>query len=163
MGYLLIELIPKTCKFSNVRTLLPKKQWDILRKKSYEDANHKCEICFESGKSQGYKHDVECHEIWEYIEETKTQKLVGLISLCPSCHQVIHFGRTSAIGKQAKAFKRLEIINKWTHKECLDHLALSMSEYLYRSQFKWKLDLSILEEEYGIDKKLITEGEIKRK
>jgi hypothetical protein len=44
------------------------------------------EICKETGKTQGYKHNVECHEIWEYNDEDKIQKLIGLISLCPICH-----------------------------------------------------------------------------
>jgi hypothetical protein len=26
---------------------------------------------------------MECHEIWEYNDEDKIQKLIGLISLCP--------------------------------------------------------------------------------
>jgi hypothetical protein len=80
---LTIELIPKTCFFSNVRTLLPKKYWDLLRRSSYAKAGYKCEICGESGKNQGYKHEVECHEIWEYNDRLKIQKLLGLVSLCP--------------------------------------------------------------------------------
>jgi hypothetical protein len=45
------------------------------------EANNKCEICKETGKTQGYKHNVECHEIWIYNDEDKIQKLIGLISL----------------------------------------------------------------------------------
>ena len=44
-GDLHIELIQKTCFYSNVRTLLPNKYWDKLRKESYEAANNVCEIC----------------------------------------------------------------------------------------------------------------------
>lgn len=162
MNKLLIELVPKTCLFSNVRTLLPTKYWNKLRKESYVKANHVCEVCKESGKDQGYKHDVECHEIWEYDDVSLTQKLLGLISLCPGCHQVKHFGRTSAVGKQKEAFKRLERINGWTHKDCIDHLAEITTMNIYRSQFKWRLDIGILTE-FDIPKKLITEAEKKRK
>jgi 5-methylcytosine-specific restriction endonuclease McrA len=123
MGQLTVELIPKTVFFSNVRTLLKQKYWDLVRKDSYKRAGHKCEICGEKGKEQGFRHDVECHEIWDYDNTTRVQKLLGLISLCPKCHQVKHFGRTSAIGKQAEAFKHLEHVNKWTHKQCVDHVA----------------------------------------
>ena len=116
MGRLTVELIPRTLFFSNVRTLLPKKYWDSIRKDSYEKAKDKCEICGDTGKNQGYRHNLECHEIWDYNEEKKVQKLVGLVSLCPKCHQVKHFGRTSAIGKQAEAFKHMEKVNNWNHK-----------------------------------------------
>ena len=81
MGKLTIELIPKTCFGSNVRSLFKPKYWDILRKASYKKAGNVCEICSENGKDQGYRHNVECHEIWTYNDTTRTQKLDGLISL----------------------------------------------------------------------------------
>ena len=163
MGRLTVELIPRTLFFSNVRTLLPKKYWDNIRKDSYEKAQNKCEICGDIGKNQAYGHNVGCHEIWEYDDEKRIQKLTGLISLCPKCHQVKHFGRTSAIGKQAEAFKHMEKVNNWNHKQCLDHLKLAMSEWMDRSKYQWFIDLSYLNENYGIPKKLITEAERKRK
>ena len=52
MGKLTVELIPKTVFFSNVRTLLKQKYWDLVRKDSYEKAEHKCEICGEKGKDR---------------------------------------------------------------------------------------------------------------
>lgn len=163
MGKLTIELIPKTCFGSNVRSLFKPKYWDILRKASYEKAGHVCEICSENGKDQGYRHNVECHEIWTYNDITRTQKLDGLISLCPKCHQVKHFGRTSAIGKQAEAFKHLEKVNNWNHHDCVNHAAESMTEWLERSKYKWYIDLSVLHEEFELPKNLITEAEKKRK
>ena len=163
MGRLTVELIPKTLFFSNVRTLLPKKYWDSLRKESYEKAEHKCEICGDTGKNQGYRHDVECHEIWEYDEVKRVQKLTGLISLCPKCHQVKHFGRTSAIGKQPEALRHMEKVNNWNHKECVQHLKVVMTEWLERSKYQWYIDLSYLSENHDIPKKIITEAEKKRK
>ena len=41
---LTIELVPSTSHYTNVRTILPKKEWDRLRKESYKKANYKCEI-----------------------------------------------------------------------------------------------------------------------
>lgn len=162
MPKLSIELVPRTCFFSNVRTLVPKKYWDILRRESYEKAGHVCEICGDTGKNQGVKHNVECHEIWVYDDKLKIQKLIGLISLCPKCHRVKHFGRTSAIGKQAEAFAHLEEVNGWTHKQCVDHVAESMTIWMDRSRYKWELDLNILHENYEVPKKLITEAHKKR-
>lgn len=81
---LLIELIPKTCHYSNVRTTVSKQEWDKIRFISYAAADNKCEICGDVGTNQGYKHNVECHEIWEYDDENHIQRLIGLISLCPN-------------------------------------------------------------------------------
>ena len=47
---LTVELIPATVFFNNVRSALDKKDWDRLRRESYGKANHKCEICGDTGK-----------------------------------------------------------------------------------------------------------------
>jgi hypothetical protein len=163
MGKLTVELIPKTLFFSNIRTLLPKKYWDLIRNESYQKANHKCEICGDTGKEQGFRHNVECHEIWEYDDVKRVQKLTGLVSLCPMCHQVKHFGRTSAIGRQPEAFKHMEKVNNWKHRDCVNHLKDVMAQWMERSKYKWFIDLSYLIENNNIPKKIITEAEKKRK
>jgi len=76
------ELIPKSCYYSNVRTVLPTSVWNRLRKESYAKANFKCEICKDKGTNQGYKHDLECHEVWQYTT-SGVQLLKELVSLCP--------------------------------------------------------------------------------
>jgi len=144
---LTIELIPKTCWFSSVRTTVKKKEWDKIRFISYESANNKCEICGDIGKNQGYNHNVECHEIWEYDDENKIQKLVGLISLCPTCHQVKHIGRAIAIGKHKQAYAQLMKVNKWTQKQVEEHILESFEIHKERSKYEWELNLSILTEE----------------
>ena len=53
---LTIELVPSTSFYTNVRSILPKSEWDRLRKDSYKKAKFKCQICKESGLDQGYKH-----------------------------------------------------------------------------------------------------------
>ena len=141
-----VELIPKTCHFSNVRTTIKQKNWDKVRFISYEKAKNKCEICGETGLEQGYKHQVECHEIWHYDDENKIQKLIGLISLCPVCHQVKHIGRAMMIGKQPEVFKKLETVNNWNHKQVVDHLAEVFILNKERSKHKWFLDISLLSE-----------------
>ena len=141
---LTIELIPSTCHFSNVRTTVTSAEWDKIRFLSYEKANNKCEICGDTGKNQGYNHNVECHEIWHYDDINHIQTLTGLISLCPTCHQVKHIGRAIAIGKQVPCFKQLAKVNKWTREQILEHITSSFELHKKRSKFQWKLDLSIL-------------------
>lgn len=144
---LLVELVPSTCHFSNVRTTVSTKEWDKIRHISYEAAGNVCEICKDTGKNQGYKHNVECHEIWHYDDKKHIQKLIGLISLCPTCHQVKHIGRAIAIGKQNEAIGQLLKVNKWTPEEAANHIAESFELYKERSKYQWKLDISILKQE----------------
>jgi len=144
---LTVELIPRSCHFSNVRTTVKKQEWDKIRFISYEAAGHKCEICGDTGKNQGYKHNVECHEIWEYDDENKIQKLVGLISLCVRCHQVKHIGRAIAIGKHQEAYNQLAKVNKWTKQQVEQHILESFEIHKERSKYEWDLDISILAEE----------------
>jgi hypothetical protein len=155
---LLVELVPKTCHYSNVRTTLTTEQWNKIRKISYALAGNVCEICNESGKTQGFKHNVECHEIWEYNDQTHTQILIGLISLCPICHLVKHIGRAMAMGKELIAYKQLAKVNKWTTKQIQEHIVESFELHKQRSKFKWELDISILAQEpYNIQLKEIKE------
>lgn len=147
MAKLTIELIPKTCHYSNVRTTVKPIEWDKIRFISYEAAEHKCEICGDTGKNQGYNHNVECHEIWDYNDNTHTQTLVGLISLCPLCHQVKHIGRAIAMGRAEVAYNHLMKVNKWSPKQVEKHILDSFTIHNERSKYEWDLDISILEKE----------------
>ena len=161
---LTIELVPSTCHFSNVRTTIKPKEWDKVRFISYEAAGHKCEICGDTGKNQGYNHNVECHEIWHYDDTNHIQKLVGLVSLCPICHQVKHIGRSIAIGKEKQCHAQLRKVNKWTQEQVNEHVRKSFEVYVERSQHEWELDISILEDKpYEIKLKPFTKRKFKVK
>lgn len=161
---LTIEMIPSSNFYNNIRSTVSKSQWDVIRKECYAKANNRCEICYESGKDQGYKHNLECHEKWAYDNKTKTQKLIGLISLCPKCHLCKHIGRAFAIGKQAEVFSHLEKINNWNHKEVVTYLVLCFKEHKKKSKISWSLNLNYLIENYKIDKLVIAKAKkIKKK
>lgn len=163
---LAVELVPSTCHFSNVRSTVTSAEWDKIRFISYAAADNKCEICGGDGKAQGYKHKVECHEIWDYDDVNHVQTLTGLISLCPTCHQVKHIGRAIAIGKQEVCFQQLAKINKWTEKEIQEHIVASFQLHKERSKFQWTLDISLLRTEpYSINIKETKERifEVKKK
>lgn len=159
---LTVELIPKTCHGSNVRTLIPNKYWDRMRKKSYENANFMCEICGEKGKDQGYKHDLECHEIWSYDVETLTQKLEGLISLCPVCHLCKHIGRALAMRKTKLAYGHMKKVNNITDEELAVYIDAVFVEYKALSKLRWVLDLSILSEFHEVEAPLVEKAQKKR-
>ncbi len=139
-----IELIPSTCHYSNVRTTLKTKLWDKIRFIVYEKAGNKCEICGETGLEQGYRHRVECHEIWKYDDERKVQKLVGLIALCPTCHQAKHIGRSFAIGKDEAAISKLMKVNNWSQLKTFEVIGEAFEINKERSKHNWKMDISLL-------------------
>lgn len=138
---LTIELVPKGQWGANLRSALPKSEWDRLRKAAYRKAGYVCEIC--GGK--GPKWPVECHEIWNYDEDTKTQNLVGLIALCPSCHEVKHMGRTMAVGKGEKGIAHLMKVNGWSREDAHHYIEAAFETWSRRSCESWTLDLSWLD------------------
>lgn len=143
---LLIELVPSTCWFSNVRSEVTKKQWDWIKKQVFGQAWDTCQICGGAGSS----HPVECHEIWHYDDEQLIQKLMGMIALCPACHQVKHFGLAQINGKGEQALKHLMEVNNITQKRAEKHIKNAFQRWAERSKKKWELDISHLSE-YGID------------
>ena len=139
---LTIELVPSSTWGFNLRSMLSKSEWDKVRKSVYEKASNKCEIC----GGVGPKWPVECHEIWQYEEQTKTQKLSGLIALCPKCHEVKHMGRTMSIGKGKQAKKHLAKVNGWSLQDADYYIEVMFEVWHRRSSENWTLDISWLKE-----------------
>jgi len=142
-----IELVPKSAWGRNLRQLLSTDDWDILRKRQYALAGGVCEICGESGKDQGFREALHCHEVWDYDEGTGIQKLVRLIALCPICHDVKHFGfSTTGKGPEAaaRAFAKLLKVNGWTKVQAEAHLGEMFNQFVTRSNQEWELDVSWL-------------------
>jgi hypothetical protein len=143
---LTIELVPKTAWYTNVRSNVSSQQWDIIRKKSYAIANNLCEICNDTGKSQGYKHNVECHEIWQYDDIHKTQTLTNLISLCPYCHKCKHPGLAQMNGEINIVINQLMKVNNISKDEAINYITESFNIWRERSKHQWKLDISFIDD-----------------
>lgn len=142
---LTIELVPKTAWYTNVRSNVSKDEWDRLRKKSYALANNVCEICGDSGKNQGYKHNVECHEIWHYDDTTKNQILTGLISLCPYCHKCKHPGLAQINGELNIVINQLMKVNNIPKNEAEKLIDDAFTIWRERSKYQWNLDISFIQ------------------
>ena len=138
---LTIELVPKGQWGTNLRSELPKNRWDQLRRETYRNSGHVCEICGGKGK----KWPVECHERWKYDETNKSQILIGLISLCPPCHEVKHMGRANAMGRGDVAKSHLMKVNGWTEGEAGAYIENAFKTWIRRSSENWSLDISWLE------------------
>ncbi len=137
---LTIELVPSTSWYNNVRSMVSKKEWDIIRKKCYQMSNYICDIC--GGK--GEKHPVECHEIWDYNDKTNTQTLIGLTSLCPSCHEVKHSGLAILQEKERKVINQLKKVNNINEQESINLLRKAFEIHNIRSKKEWTVDISFL-------------------
>lgn len=143
---LTIELVPRTAWFSNLRTIISKNDWDRLRRGCYRKSSRRCEICGGVGKD----HPVECHEIWEYDDTNLIQKLIGLVALCPQCHEVKHIGFANANGRGYMAMKHLMKINEWSEDEARSYIIDQFRIWEVRSSKNWEIDLEWIDNQ-GIE------------
>lgn len=135
---LTFELVPQTTWNSNLRSILKRSEWDMLRRKTYEQAGYVCEIC--GGK--GNRWPVECHERWEFDGRTHTQKLIGLIALCPACHMAKHIGLAEIKGFLDATLKHYAAVNGLTMSQAAKDLTSATNLWNKRSQVDWKVDIS---------------------
>ena len=152
MKKLRIQLVPDSCWCSNLRSILTRQEWDIVRKEAYSRAGHRCSVCDREVSR------LEAHEEWEYDDITHTQRLRDIVALCRSCHSCVHIGRTSLVGDIDKAEKWYQHVNHCTYQEYKRDLALATEEHLRRNQVdEWRLDISYL---VDIITRAISEGRL---
>jgi hypothetical protein len=135
-----VELVPSTSWGANLRSLLSQDAWDRLRRFAYRRAGYRCEVC----GGRGSAHPVECHELWEFDDAARVQRLVGLVALCPGCHAVKHLGRTMVEGDSEAALARLGRINGWSETDVDAYVELVFDIWSVRSDVEWRLDLGWL-------------------
>ena len=140
MGYKLdFELVPDGCWYSNLRSILSKKQWDFLRADAKERSGGKCMIC---GKQTKY---LDAHERWSYDEKSCVQKPEDIIAVCKDCHSVIHIGYTQLKGNEERAEKHFMKVNGCSYAEYRKALGLANEVHKRRNEIsEWKLDLTYL-------------------
>ncbi len=135
---LTVELVPQAQWGFNLRSELRPKDWDKVRRATYAAAGHRCQLCGGVGR----KHPVEAHEIWHYDDINHVQTLKGLIALCPSCHEVKHFGLAVQMGNEARARRHLGKVNGWTPAQVEAHLQSAFQTWRERSKSGWGLDIA---------------------
>jgi hypothetical protein len=134
MNKLEINLVPADLHFVNLRAYFSKQEWDIIRKKVYDRAHHKCEICGGVCKT----HRVEAHEEWSYDTETRLATLERLTALCPSCHEVKHFGFAVVSGHEDRALAHLCKINNLSVEEGEEQVQAAFAKWDERNEIHWK-------------------------
>jgi hypothetical protein len=142
---LFVDLIPRSCWFSNVRTCIRASDWDKVRKYVFERVNYTCECCSINTKKNIINGNLEAHERWEYDNLTKAQKLKRIIALCHQCHQTTHIGLAEIKGKKEEAMKHLQTIRNFTEEECKEHIDNAFKIWNDRCKFEWSLDISLIE------------------
>lgn len=154
------DLVPVTARGSTLRTLLSRKQWDRVRRRSREEAGDKCELCGRKGRriegvrSMGL---LEGHELWAYDDRRKCQSLVAVQTVCPDCHQALHWEypdppdpNTSNRYHLGPAWAMVELIERagWKADELKAHHELVIGQLRARSAHFWTLDVRAAER-YG--------------
>ena len=139
---LTIELVPQSSWQNNLRTLLKPTMWKEIRSKALNKYNNKCAICNRTGK-------MHAHEVWEYDDENKIQKLNDVVPLCYMCHMVKHIGFASyqmskTGGDLEKFIKYFMSINKVDRLTYQKHLTEVLKNFEERSKYEWQLDLEEL-------------------
>lgn len=142
---LFVDLIPRSCWFSNVRTCIRSSDWDKLRHYIYERVNYTCECCSINTNESIINGNLEAHERWEYDNVNKIQRLKRIVALCHQCHQTTHIGLAGIRGKKAEATAHLQKVRKFTDIECDLHIKNAFSIWSERNKYNWNLDLSLIE------------------
>ncbi len=133
------ELVPRTSWYKNMRSELPSRVWDKIRKDVCAYQGHKCGICKAEGR-------LNCHEIWEFDDLNHIQKLKGFIALCDLCHHVKHLGHASILAGQGKLdMKKVDEhfmrVNECDLKTFRIHALEAGAQYEERSKHEWRADL----------------------
>lgn len=137
------ELVPDGCWASNLRTLLPREAWDIIRKDAYARAGGKCMICGKPSK-------LEAHEQWSYDEKNHVQKLENIIAVCHDCHACIHIGRTQTVGDEDAAIAHYMKVNGCSYADYIRELGEANALHRRRNLVsEWALDLSKIKDILG--------------
>lgn len=119
----------------NVRSYY-EQDWKNISKYVRSYNHNKCEYC-------GYKQNLHCHEEWRYDDIERTQYLKSLHSVCALCHASIHPGANEhfKIYENDIIKKHFMFINKMDEQSYIEYIHIKIDLALYRSKFKYDLDI----------------------
>ena len=154
------ELVPKSQSNRNVRSYLEYttdsfEKWAFIRNNEEKKSNEVCCICGCNSLQYGKTYNTECHEVWDYNFTNKTQYLIRLEALCVLCHRIKHLDNQSEEGEERdNMLQYYAIINDITIDIARKDFERALKIKLTIDNVKFtKIDLSPLENEYGIVEK----------
>ncbi|MFD3354403.1 DUF5710 domain-containing protein [Streptomyces fradiae] len=140
---LFVDLVPRSCWFTNVRYCVDGRDWERLRRMITRRAGFRCEACG-AAEDRDRRRWLEAHERWTYDDTTRVQALRRLICLCTDCHTVTHYGLAQVRGVEARAFAHLVEVTGMTEAQARQHVGAAFAVWERRSRVVWELDLGIL-------------------
>ncbi|MBQ0867447.1 DUF5710 domain-containing protein [Streptomyces sp. RK75] len=140
---LFVDLVPRSCWFTNVRSCVAPRDWERLRRMVNGRAGQRCEVCGR-GEDRGRRRWLEAHERWEYDEARAVQRLRRLVCLCTDCHTVTHFGLAELNGRRAAALAHLRSVTGMSAAGAESHVRSAFALWRERSARVWELDLHML-------------------
>jgi hypothetical protein len=133
----MVELVPRTFWFKNVRPEVSTADWSRMRRDILEEARHRCEICDAGDR-------LESHERWEYDDSRHVQRLAGLVALCQRCHEVKQIGLAGVRGHRARAMEHYSRVNGWSMQDAELYIEAAFETWHRRSVHEWALDITWL-------------------
>ena len=115
-----IEPIPQSTWGKSLANLMPRKEWDKIRKEAYKEADYQCEVCGEVNLP------LFLHERWTWDEEVSIQRFAGFEVCCELCHDTHHLGRSKDTKTKAyveRLIKHWCKVNGETRKRFNQHAA----------------------------------------
>jgi hypothetical protein len=140
---LFVDLVPKSCWFTNVRSCVPDRDWERLRRTITVRAGDVCEVCG-AGPDPAAGRFLEAHERWAYDDAARVQSLRRLICLCSPCHAATHYGLAQLRGRDGQAQSHLMAVTGMSAEQLAVHIGEAFDAWVARSRLVWELDLGIL-------------------
>jgi len=131
-----LELVPKTCWGTNLRSLLTTTEWRQISKYVRDKSKNLCQYCGTCSKK------THAHEVWSYDDITCIQALEDIHCVCEKCHLVKHFGYAKVQKRDKEAIEQLKLLNNCTDEEAMAHIADCFELWADRSSKSWKLNVS---------------------
>jgi hypothetical protein len=135
---LTIDLVPESSWGQNLRLLLGRTRWDKLRKQILGEQGNVCAVC-------GAAEKLQCHEVWEFNDETGVQLLRGFQATCNLCHFASHFGLAQRLADQGhlnldNVIEHFLKVNGVTMEQFRRHKTDAFALWRKRSEREWTLD-----------------------
>ena len=140
---LFVDMIPRSCWFTNVRTCVSSQDWERLRRMILGRAGHRCEACGATEDRESRRW-LEAHERWSYDHRTGTQTLRRLICLCSPCHLATHIGHANITGRASEALAHLRQVTGMNDQQVALHVDRAGLLWIERFERTWHLDLRML-------------------
>jgi hypothetical protein len=102
---LVFEPIPAASRYATLANLLPRDEWDDLRRAVYRGAGYRCQGCAREDQ-------LHCHEVWQYNPATGSQWLRGFRALCPPCHDATHITFVRDPRRRADLLQHFAAVNR---------------------------------------------------